>query len=743
MAGNDAFTVSLLHMDEDDQSTTFTDDAAAGSGHNWTAVNQAQIDTAQKKFGSSSGIFDGAADAITTPSSSDYDFGTGDFTIDFQLRYNADPSTTLRLFSVGHYQAGIALYHQSSTNLRLYINNTYDDFAWNPAVDTWYHMAITRNGADLRMFIDGTQIGSTQVSEHDIQVSSDTTFGYWTGFSDSSFNGWFDEIRISNVARWTSNFTAPTEAYSVPAIEVDISDSITISENIKTLNPLITITISDTITITDTIDQASIVNYRLVSDTITVTENIDVKLPVLTLSVSDSISVSEYLMLYRIALDINLDLPSFYRRLELVSDVSIGVPGASGFGVGVCPALPDGFSVLPGTMDKTSDNYGNYQYSDDSIMVWIPKFYYKVGTGANGLAVNVIDVRDAYYYASRAEAEADGYALHRAFIDGGVVKDGFFIDKYKCSNNVGIASSIKDGDPISTASVHNPISGLDACTGNYYYEAINAAGGRGANFSVTSRFMRSALAMLSMAHGQAASDAANCAWYDAAGITNFPKGLNNNRTPVEGVISNADCNDSTITYISDGYSNCGKTGSGLPFARTTHNGQASGVADLNGLGYEIDLGITRDSGNTGFYMLKEAVALKDLTSGLNGANDAWGDAAHLEGLYDTITIPCITGNDGWIKFGNGENQVLSEAISGDGFRLSALGIPEESAGLSAGGTNLFGVDGLYRYLRSNLCLISGGYWDNASYAGVWYAFWGRSRTSADSSVGFRAACYLE
>lgn len=421
----------------------------------------------------------------------------------------------------------------------------------------------------------------------------------------------------------------------------------------------------------------------------------------------------------------------------------IGVPGEAGFGVGICPDLPAGFSALPGVTNRTSDNYGNYQYTDGSIMVWIPKFYYKIGTGSNGLNVNVIDIKGAYSYATRAAAEADGYALHRVFIDGGVVKDGFFIDKYKCSNNAGVASSIKNGDPISTYSAHNPISELTACSGNYYYEAINAAKGRGANFTVTSRFMHSALAMLSMAHGQAASGITNCAWYDADGNTNFPKGLNNNQAPSEGVISNADYNDSTITYTSDGYSNCGKTGSGTPFAKTTHNGQNCGVTDLNGLMWEIDLGITRDSGNTNFYLLKESVALKDLTSGINGTNDAWGNSAHLATLYDILTIPYITGNDGWIKFGNSTNQVLSESISGDNWKLAGLGIPEDSNGLSSGGTNLFGTDGLYRYLRADLCVLSGGNWGDASTAGVWSVHWGRSRTLSYSYVGFRAACYLE
>jgi len=432
---------------------------------------------------------------------------------------------------------------------------------------------------------------------------------------------------------------------------------------------------------------------------------------------------------------------------------NIGTSGAQGFGVGACPtaSLPTGFSALTGSADPTSDNYGNYQFQDNSIMVYIPKFYYKIGTGSNGLAVNVIDVKSIYDYTTRAAAEADGYALHRAFIDGGEVKDGFFVDKYMCSKNASgsgyIASSIQNGNPISTASTHNPIADLTACSSNHYWQTINAAHARdGVNgavnpssiFHVASRFQYSALAILSMAHGQASSGTTYCAWYDAT--KNFPKGLNNNQAPVEGTISNADCNDSSISYTSDGYSNCGKTGSGTPFAKTTHNGQNSGVADLNGLMWEISLGVTRDTSN--FYVAKEATAMKDFTSGNSTATDHWG-ATGIAAMMETLTIPYITGNDGWIRFGNNTNQVLAEDTSGNSWKLTGLGIPETSSGLSAGGTNLFGVDGLYRYLRNELCLLSCASWNSGSYAGVWLVAWGSSRAASYCSVGFRAACYPE
>ena len=94
MAVDDSYTKALLHMDGSDGSTTFTDE----SGTTWTANGNAQIDTAQSKFGGASGLFDGASDYLQTPYTADHNTGTGDFTIDQWIRFNS-VATTQTLFA--------------------------------------------------------------------------------------------------------------------------------------------------------------------------------------------------------------------------------------------------------------------------------------------------------------------------------------------------------------------------------------------------------------------------------------------------------------------------------------------------------------------------------------------------------------------------------------------------------------------------------------------------------------------
>src|SRR3990167_5725818 len=75
----DSYTQLLLHCDGVDAATTFTDEI----GKAVTANGNAQIDTAQKKFGTASGLFDGTGDYLSLADSDDWNFGAGDFTIDF------------------------------------------------------------------------------------------------------------------------------------------------------------------------------------------------------------------------------------------------------------------------------------------------------------------------------------------------------------------------------------------------------------------------------------------------------------------------------------------------------------------------------------------------------------------------------------------------------------------------------------------------------------------------------------
>lgn len=202
----------LLHFDGEDGSTTFTDE----EGHSFTATGNAQIDTAQSVFGGASGLFDGSGDYIYTSMSSDFQFGTGNFTIDFRFRLNSlknmDPIGT-------GYGSGFMcqyVHTQTPKKLRLWLAGSYYDFNTTLSTDTWYHVAYVRDGTDLYCFLDGTQVGSTLSSSDDVDSNySYLRIGVDVQDNSTYVDGWLDELRVlKGEAAWTSDFTPPSSAYN-------------------------------------------------------------------------------------------------------------------------------------------------------------------------------------------------------------------------------------------------------------------------------------------------------------------------------------------------------------------------------------------------------------------------------------------------------------------------------------------------------------------------------------------------
>ncbi len=121
---------------------------------------------------------------------------------------------------------------------------------------------------------------------------------------------------------------------------------------------------------------------------------------------------------------------------------------------------------------------------------------------------------------------------------------------------------------------------------NAYYGAFAAARTRGAKFHPETVQQADAITRISEAHAQASTSTTYCDWW-SAGATNYPKGCDNN------ALGSTD--DGTLTFTSAGaasYPNMAKTGSGSNFAKTTHNGQACGIADVAGNIYKINPGMT-------------------------------------------------------------------------------------------------------------------------------------------------------
>lgn len=226
MAVDDFYTVCLLHFNGTDASTTFTDE----SGKVWTAVGNAQIDTAQSVFGGASGLFDGTGDRITCPDSDDWQLDGGSassqWTIDLRVRFNVDPSADVQGFiqqrvDNNNYWGFYFLFDCLAFIVRSGGVTLVEMFAsgtFNPNASQWYHVAVVKNGVSgYKMFVDGVEVDSDSDAITIPNFAGSIQVGRYMDEAGVThdLNGWLDEFRISKgIARWTENFMPPPLAYA-------------------------------------------------------------------------------------------------------------------------------------------------------------------------------------------------------------------------------------------------------------------------------------------------------------------------------------------------------------------------------------------------------------------------------------------------------------------------------------------------------------------------------------------------
>lgn len=211
---------SLLYLNGNDGDTAITDE----KGKVWTPYGNAQIDTAQSKFGGASLLLDGTGDYITTPDHADWDFGSGSFTVEGWVR----PASFAAVMALFNKRATLGLY----SPFGLYLNTTtgapgmlcsLNGTSWGVnilssiglSLDTWAHIAFVRNGTTFSVYVNGASGASATVSGALMTNATAVSFGATTTAGDLPFNGHLDCWRVTKgVARYTGAFTPRTRPFA-------------------------------------------------------------------------------------------------------------------------------------------------------------------------------------------------------------------------------------------------------------------------------------------------------------------------------------------------------------------------------------------------------------------------------------------------------------------------------------------------------------------------------------------------
>ena len=188
----------------------------AQTTNNLKIYGNAKSSTTQTKYLTSSIYLDGTGDYIDiAPAFSQFfDFGTLPFTIEFWMHLTNISGEKIILESrAGHSDAGFLIMLNSGVMKNLTSNAVRTTGGTTIAADTWYHVAVVRDSTSLRTYLNGTE-ESGSASYTSAVTAPFSKFRLGARFDGANTAaGYFSDVRITKgLARYTSNFTAPTAA---------------------------------------------------------------------------------------------------------------------------------------------------------------------------------------------------------------------------------------------------------------------------------------------------------------------------------------------------------------------------------------------------------------------------------------------------------------------------------------------------------------------------------------------------
>lgn len=211
----------LLHMDGADGGTLFAD--SSSTPKTVTAYGGASISTAQSKFGGAAlsvvGAGSGAGGGrLLVADSPDFDVSTGDFTLEMFCRASAFQSNAILFNKADGTASGypVQVYATTSGSITVWGYTSGGSMLYSAStangalpVGAWRHLAFTRHGSDIRIFVDGVLSAATSYAGSLPTNAFPVSIGAYSG-GHYGFTGHIDEVRFTKgVARYITAFSPP------------------------------------------------------------------------------------------------------------------------------------------------------------------------------------------------------------------------------------------------------------------------------------------------------------------------------------------------------------------------------------------------------------------------------------------------------------------------------------------------------------------------------------------------------
>lgn len=171
--------------------------------------------TSQYKFGTASLQVDGTGDTAVIPSTSDFGFGTRNFTVEGFFRFDTVSGTQylVDLRSASASDTAVSIYADGTTLKAQAAGSDIITSASTLLTNTWYHIALVRSDDGTELFLNGIQQGATYSDSNDYGTAKPVTLG--GDYNNANhFTGYIDEVRISSLPRYLANFTTPSAEFT-------------------------------------------------------------------------------------------------------------------------------------------------------------------------------------------------------------------------------------------------------------------------------------------------------------------------------------------------------------------------------------------------------------------------------------------------------------------------------------------------------------------------------------------------
>lgn len=202
-----------LRMEGANGSTSFIDD----KGHSVTPTG-ATISTAHFVHGSSS-MLAGSGKKLVVGSSPDFAIGVGDFTVEARVNITSWSQPLQGVFNIGSYNSGL-LFRIQNGAMECWINNSTVNPTTTISPNADHHIALTRQSGVVRLWLDGSQVGSDYNLPGSI-AANDITIGVSAHNSGEYVDGYIDDVYLTvGVARYSLSFTPPSDSYYGPDGEI-------------------------------------------------------------------------------------------------------------------------------------------------------------------------------------------------------------------------------------------------------------------------------------------------------------------------------------------------------------------------------------------------------------------------------------------------------------------------------------------------------------------------------------------